>query len=450
VQIEELDAQISNAEDDAASTTIYAGVTGRIKTIFGEAGAPVADVMYEHGALAVLSLDGLMAVDFETESTLSVGTVVTVTLSDGTEVSGKITKNLAGEMTVTVEDDSYTVGDAVQVTAEDGTSVGSGELYIYSPRNATAYAGTVDSIKVSVGDKLSAGKTLMVLSDVGYSATYRQLIGQRQEYEELMLELFKMYQTETITAPCDGVVSGIDRDSVQLLSDNGQGFVLSFLSNAPNGNDDIQYANYVGKVNAVGQNGWSLLVNPQPIPITDYMDLSVVPMDEAVMTQVCTYPDTPTEEDTTPAPEEPSVPEEGAPSEGEMPSGENPTPPTEAPGTAQLQTVPVYELVNGAWQQIAFSSVGVGDILLFAADQSGEFVWIVRIKKANNEPSMPSGGFPSGNMGGYVQTPEPEFEPYSLDVAEIAAVTPQNTMTLDITIDELDIKALQVGMTAQV
>jgi len=159
-------------------------------------------------------------------------------------------------------------------------------------------------------------------------------------------------------------------------------------------------------------------------------------MDEAVMTQVCTYPDTPTEEDTTPAPEEPSVPEEGAPSEGEMPSGENPTPPTEAPGTAQLQTVPVYELVNGAWQQIAFSSVGVGDILLFAADQSGELVWIVRVKKASNEPSMPGGGFPSGNMGGYVQAPEPEFEPYSLDVAEIAAVTPQNTMTLDITIDE--------------
>ena len=35
-------------------------------------------------------------------------------------------------------------------------------------------------------------------------------------------------------------------------------------------------------------------------------------------------------------------------------------------------------------------------------------------------------------------------------MAEIAAVTPQDTMTLEITIDELDIKALQVGMTAQV
>ena len=45
---------------------------------------------------------------------------------------------------------------------------------------------------------------------------------------------------------------------------------------------------------------------------------------------------------------------------------------------------------------------------------------------------------------------EPEFELYGLDMAQVAAVTPQSTMTLDITIDELDITALQVGMTAQV
>ena len=172
------------------------------------------------------------------------------------------------------------------------------------------------------------------------------------------------------------------------------------------------------------------------------------------MTQVCTYPDTPAEEETTPAPEEPSVPEEGEPSEGEAdqeaPGAETPAPPAEAPSTPQLQTVPVYELVNGDWQQIAFSSVGTGDILLFAADGSGEFVWIVRIQKANNQPSVPSGNFPSSGMGGYIQTPEPQFEPYSLEMSEIAAVTPQSTMTMEIVIDELDIRQLKVGMTAEI
>ena len=440
--LEYLSEQIEDAGDAGTSTKVNALAGGTVKIVYAQEGDSAQSVMLEHGALAVLSLDGLMAVDLETKSELASGTAVTVTLSDGTAVSGKIVKNLAGEMTVTVEDDGYAVGDAAQVTAEDGTVIGSGELYIYSPWNATAYTGTVDSIKVKVGDQLSAGKTLMVLSDVGYSASYRQLIAQRQEYEELMLDLFEMYQTETITAPCDGIVSGIDKDSAQLLSDNGKGYVITFLSNAPNGDDETMYVNYVGKVTAVGQNGWSLLVNPQPVQIADYQVLTSVPMDEVLMTQVYTYPET-VEQET-------------------VPDGENPVPPEGEQETPQMQTVPVYELVNGAWQQIGFSSVGTGDVLLFAADQSGEFVWIVRVKKAEatqTQPSAPggempsggmSGGFPSGSMGGFTQTPEPEFELYSLDMADIAAVTPQTTMTLDITIDELDIKALQVGMTAQV
>ena len=446
--LEYLSGEIEDAGDVSTTEKVNALAGGIVKILYAEEGESVRSVMLEHGALAVLSLDGLMAVDLETESALAVGTAVTVTLSDGTQASGKIARNLAGEMTVTVEDAGYTVGDAVTVTSEDGTVIGSGALYIYSPWNATAYAGTVDSINVKVGDKLSAGRTLMVLRDVGYSAAYRQLISQRQEYEDLMLELFKMYQTETVTAPCDGVVSGIDQASVQLLADQGRGFVLSFLSNAPNGNDEIKYANYVGKVTAVGQNGWSLLVNPQPVSVTDYKDLSGVPMEETAMTQVCTYPDTPAEEDTAPAPEEGEPSEEDAAQEA--PGAENTTPPAEAPVTPQLQTVPVYELVDGAWQQIPFSSVGTGDILLFAADGSGEFVWIVRVRKAENQTSVPGGGFPSGGMGGYVQTPEPEFEPYSQDLAVIAAVTPQDTMTMEIVIDELDIRYLRPGMTAEI
>ena len=45
---------------------------------------------------------------------------------------------------------------------------------------------------------------------------------------------------------------------------------------------------------------------------------------------------------------------------------------------------------------------------------------------------------------------EPAFELYALDMAEIASVTPQDTITMEITIDELDVNALQIGMTAQV
>ena len=457
--LEYLSEQIEEESDVDSEESVTALAGGIVKILYAEEGDSAQSVMLEHGALAVLSLDGLMAVDLETESTLAVGTAVTVTLSNGTEVSGKIVKNLAGEMTITVEDDSYTVGDSVQVTDAEGNAVGSGELYIYSPWNATAYTGTVDSIKVSVGDKLSAGKTLLVLKDAGYSATYRQLIGQRQEYEELMLQLFQMYQTETVTAPCDGVVSGIDKDSVQLLSANGQGYTISFLANSPNGDDQTVYSNYVGKITTVASNGWVMNVNPQAVPIADYLDLSGVSLDETLMTQTVLHTQT---------------------------------------------DIPVFTLTEGVWTQVDRATIGTGDILLFAADDQGNLVWSVLVQKATQQPedpggsdqpgdpsnpgtgkgpstptdpgtntdsgtattpgesatpSIPSGSFPSdgsypsggnwGGTGGMVEQ-EPAFELYGLDMAQIASVTPQSTMTLDITIDELDITALQVGMTAQV
>ena len=462
--LEYLSEQIEEASDVDSEESVTALAGGIVKILYAEEGKSVQSVMLEHGALAVLSLDGLMAVDFETESTLSVGTIVTVTLSGGTAASGKITRNLSGEMTVTVEDDSYPVGDAVQVTAEDGTAIGSGELYIYSPWNATAYTGTVDRVKVSVGDELSAGKTIMVLSDVGYSATYRQLIGQRQEYEELMLQLFQMYQTETVTAPCDGVVSGIEKDSVQLLSASGEGFIISFLANSPNGDNETLYANYAGQVTSISAEGWGLNINPQAIPIEDYLVLSGVSLDTASMTQAVLHTQT---------------------------------------------GIPVYTLSEGTWVQIDNSTIRVGDILLFAADNNGSLVWSVLLQKAPQPeqpddptepseptepgdptnpsepaepsnptdpgtptdpstpttpggpttPSIPSGGFPSGGSypsggnwggtGGMVEQ-EPATQLYGLDMAQIASVIPQSTMTLDITIDELDITALQVGMTAQV
>ena len=435
--LEYLSEQIEDAGETSTTENVNALAGGIVKIIYATKGESVQNVMLEHGALAVLSLDGLMAVDLETESSITAGTVVTVTLSDGTKVSGKVSKNLAGEMTVTVTDHDYAVGEAVQVIAEDGTAIGSGELYIYSPWNATAYAGTVNSIKVNVGDKLSTGKTLMVLSNVGYSAAYRQLIGQRQEYEDLMLDLFEMYQTETITAPCDGVVSGIDENSVQLLSDNGAGFVLSFLSNAPNGDDETMYANYVGQVTGLSPEGWELNVNPQAFSVDDYTDLSGVPLDTALMTLKFFHTQT---------------------------------------------DIPLYMLSEGFWVQVSEEEISIGDILLFAEDSDGVLVWGVLVEKASQpdapeEPAEPSNptdpsvpeesdtptqpdisgnpGFtyPSGGnwtgMGGMIQQ-ESAFELYGLDMVEIAAVTPQTTMTLDITVDEGDIKSLYPGMPAVV
>lgn len=177
--------EIEEAKETEEETEVSALAGGTVKIIYAQEGDSVQNVMLTYGALAVLSLDGLMAVDLETESDLAAQSEVTITLSDGTAVTGKVERNLLGEMTVTVEDNAYAVGEAVEVSTTDGIVIGSGELYIYSTWNATAYAGTVETIEVEVEDTTEPGDALLVLSNVGNSPLYGQLVGHRIAYKGL-------------------------------------------------------------------------------------------------------------------------------------------------------------------------------------------------------------------------------------------------------------------------
>ena len=208
-QIEDLDEQLSDAEDDAASTTIYAGVTGRVKAIFGEAGASVADVMYEHGALALISLDGYMAVDIETDA-LIVGDGVTVKLSDEEEITGTVESVVGGKATILVTDNGPEYDEAVTVLNDEGTGLGTGNLYIHSALKVTGYAGTIAAVKADVNDKVSDTTKLFTLEDTSYSANYNSLLRQRAELEETLLELLTIQRDGAVLATADGSVYSVD------------------------------------------------------------------------------------------------------------------------------------------------------------------------------------------------------------------------------------------------
>ena len=209
VQIEELDEQLSDAEDDAASTTIYAGVTGRVKAIFGEAGASVADVMYEHGALALISLDGYMAVDIETDA-LTVGDGVTVKLSDEEEITGTVESVVGGKATILVTDNGPEYDEVVTVLNDEDTVLGTGNLYIHSALKVTGYAGTIASVKTSVNKKVSDTTRLFTLEDTDYSANYNSLLRERADLEATLLELLTIQRDGAVLATADGSVYSVD------------------------------------------------------------------------------------------------------------------------------------------------------------------------------------------------------------------------------------------------
>ena len=282
-----LSDEISAARSDTAPTTVTALASGTVKIIYAQEDDLVSDVMLENGALAVLSLDGKMAVQVEADTDLAVDAPVIVTLEDGTQVSGAVKSNIQGKLTVTVEDEDYTPEQTVQVTLEDGTDLGSGALYIHSPWNAFAYSGTVSRISVSVGQKVSAGQTLMTLTDTGHTAEYQQLVDQHQEYEELMQELFQLYQSGSVTAPCDGIVTGVDTDGAYLL--RSEGSWIARLLGFGSSDEEESFLAFSARVEQATEDGLILSVSGQFREITDLSQLSFQMDDEESLTQSWTY-----------------------------------------------------------------------------------------------------------------------------------------------------------------
>ena len=206
--IEDLDDQIADAEGDQVNSRIKAGVSGRVKVLYAEAGTNVADAMVEHGAVAVLSLDGYMAVDIETDS-LSAGDSVIVVRADGSEIPGTVEYTAGGKATVLVTDNGTLYEEEVSVMTTDGAAVGSGSLYIHNPLAITGYAGTVSRVNAKDNQKVNASTTLFTLTNRETSANYDALLRQRQEAEETLLELLKIQRSGGIPAPISGSIYSV-------------------------------------------------------------------------------------------------------------------------------------------------------------------------------------------------------------------------------------------------
>ena len=216
-EIKSLDKQLASAKEDTVSSGVTAGVSGRVKTLYGEVGDKVTDLMVEHGALAVISLDGHMAVEVETDQ-LAKADSVTVTLSNGQTVDGRVDSLLAGTATILLTDDGPAVGEEVTISRE-GQTLGTGSLYIHTPLPVTGYAGTISRVNVKENDKVSSSMYIYTLSDTTTDADYNALLRTRQEKEDTLLELLQLQKYGGLTAPIDGsvfFVADLDDDTQEL------------------------------------------------------------------------------------------------------------------------------------------------------------------------------------------------------------------------------------------
>ena len=206
-QLDDLDKAISDAKGDEVSSYIKAGVTGRVKRIFAEKDTDVSLCMAEHGALAVLSLDGYMALDMETEK-LTKGDTVTVTLSDGSGISGTVESAAGGRATVLVTDNGPQFDEEVTVSL-NGTEVGKARLYIHNPLSVTGFVGTISQVNHKENAKVDASANLFQLKNTSFSANYDTMLRNRSDLEEELLKLLEVYRSGAVLAPMDGRISAV-------------------------------------------------------------------------------------------------------------------------------------------------------------------------------------------------------------------------------------------------
>ena len=209
--LDDLDADISDAASDTVDSGVKAGVSGRVKMIYAAANDDVANVMYENGALAILSLDGYMAVDIEAKG-LAEGDELNVVRANGKTVKGTVDTAGSGKVTVLVTDDGPEFDEEVTVTDAEGSAIGSGKLYIHSPLKVTGITGTVSRVNTRLNAKVSSSARLFTLKDTSYSGDYDALLKDREEKEETLLELVRLYRDGALTAPFSGSVSSVEYD----------------------------------------------------------------------------------------------------------------------------------------------------------------------------------------------------------------------------------------------
>lgn len=215
-EIAALDSQINSASIQSASGYLSSSVYGRVKKIYAETGDSVADVMREHGALMLLSLDGFMALDVEIgEGALFAGESVTLVSESSLSYPGTVDSVLGNVATVLLSDQGTVYGERLEVISSSGESVGSGVLYIHSPLKVIGYTGTVSFVNVRDNSVVYSGSTLLSLSDMSNSAKYEGLLRERAKLEDEMGRLIRIYRDGAIYFELSGTVKTVSASDAE-------------------------------------------------------------------------------------------------------------------------------------------------------------------------------------------------------------------------------------------
>lgn len=415
-----LDKDLNTASSKSESTSIKSGVSGRVKAIFAKPDDEVAEVVYNHGCLMLLSLDGMMSVTFPAEGSAQLGQTVDVTLSDGTVQTGRVYSVTDGRITVTISDVAAPYHDKVVIKDTDGKKLGSGELDIHSPLQISGYYGTVSYIGVRLNQKVGSNTQLITLKDPGHTAEYTALLKRRNELSKQMDVLYAM-SDGFIHATKDGIVSAIPDDALYASAEElAEIAPVAFTDEFANVKLDWLVGNtQMPKLALLAAPG----ADPNA-PFTVKATVSAVAPDLSAITL----------------------------SFDEKATTEHPDLPVSLPDIST--GTPLYVVAMGQFQEITAAQgiftklLNQGDtvsarITMNAETQECSVSYLQMSIKVNI--SIPSNfSFGSGSTQAKV------YDTYSTDTETIMELVPLDELTITVSVDELDILQLEEGMEATI
>lgn len=146
--------------------------------------------------------------DVDTASGVSLGEKLTVTgetfIAEGTIVD--LTRQ-GTCLTLTIQDDSLPMGETVTVARQNGTILGTSTLEVNKPMAVSSYGGTIESVRVSVGDKVKRADTLFKLTDSPLTLKIENLRLQREAAAKSLEEAKQQRENLIVVAPCDGTIA---------------------------------------------------------------------------------------------------------------------------------------------------------------------------------------------------------------------------------------------------
>ena len=428
--LEKLDAAIEESRSETGATSVTAPAAGRVMQVYAQSGDAVTDVMYEYGALALLSLDGLLAADIESD-TLTIGDKVTVMLPDGTALEGTVASRSESTVTVTVSDTEATLGDTVTVSDGDGAALGTAELRINSELCVVGYEGTISSVGISEGKTVSAGQQLFALTDAADTSCYELLSEQRRTLAAQLQELFAVYETGGIYAETSGVVSGLNEDIVGVsASESASTGGGSF----PTGGFQMRMTRLAPAYRV------TLLTDAEPEKTGIDEEPSEAP---------------------TPDGTAPGEGEDGAPSADIVREVIGKV--TEVRQNEDGTVTVVLRVTDGSTLELSSDELGTqaasvqtGDLLVLGYTEDGivASVEIYRSTSSSGGEVQDSidigGGVSFGGFSTGTTTETEEDEDYTMSETELCTLTPYDTAEILLTVDELDIGSLSAGQPVTV